>query len=668
MSNSNQLHAAAQAAALAVEAWRGVRVESQLVRALVALSRQQWLTEQTSAARESAEEALVLSQRACGDSLTRPWRRSISGGLLVLVDREEEGLPKLSDALDLAERSNAADVAALCRNYRGSAHLQLGRIDGEEELRTSIAAARKLNNHEYVMRGYYNLVEGLWRLGRYDEASDYMDLARDYSQNRDFPVHSYMLDARRFRLMAMHGRWPEAVAGLRSLLDGQDDPGMIGRETLPILARLLVRQGHPDASRILAAAVEHAERADVLDWLVPTGLAWIERAWLTGRPEQANRFQDLLLDRTDRPGMSVQRGELLRYLSRIGYLSRPFPGCPPAYAAGLRGDWQTAAACLGTRRQPVRTGVGTRRFRRTKCPLSKRCSCFSIWVRSRPLPSCAGGCGRLASPGFHAGGRSVREPNPAGLTNRQIEILRMLSTGISNAEIAQRLVVSPRTVDHHVSAILQKLGVRSRREAANRLATLDAADEGRSRCEPSLVDVLAQVMNIRGPAVVLLACTPLSFSDPSPGWPLDCPTGPTRSDHDAIREVVRAAYQQYEPVTGSELFSRYIADLLDFERHSRHGQADRRRTRRQCPRIRSLLSGRLGAGCRLAPRLGRRSRPRGTSGGPWARCGAGSAGCGGMPRPAPWRTGVRAAHRELHDDGGGTLRPVGLPQSTRIRS
>ena len=44
------------------------------------------------------------------------------------------------------------------------------------------------------------------------------------------------------------------------------------------------------------------------------------------------------------------------------------------------------------------------------------------------------------------------------------------------------------------------------------------------------------------------------------------------TDHDAIREVVRAAYQQYEPVTGSKLFSRYIADLLDFERHSRHGQ------------------------------------------------------------------------------------------------
>jgi len=477
LSNSNQLHAAAHAAALAVEAWRGVRVESQLVRALVALSRQQWLTEQTSAARESAEEALVLSQVAC-DSPDQALATLNLGGLLVLTDREEEGLPKLSDALQLAQRSNAAEIAALCRNYQGSARLQLGRLDGVAELQASIAAARQLNNHEYVMRGYYNLVEGLWRLGRYDEASDYMHLAREYSQDRDFPVHSYMLDARRFRLMAMRGRWPEAIAGLRSLLDGQDDPGMIGRETLPMLARLLVRQGHPDATQILAAAVEHAERADVLDWLVPTGLAWIERSWLTGRPEQASRFQNLLLDRTDRPGLSLQRGELLRYLRRLGYPSRPFRGCPPAYAAGLRGDWQTAAAAWER--------AGNRYERALELADSGQqvptLEALQLLLDLGAEPAAALVRRRLRALGVAKIPR--RRPlgsgaNPAGLTNRQVEILRLLSTGISNAEIAQRLVVSTRTVDHHVSAILQKLGVRSRREAANQLATLDATDQGR---------------------------------------------------------------------------------------------------------------------------------------------------------------------------------------------
>ena len=63
--------------------------------------------------------------------------------------------------------------------------------------------------------------------------------------------------------------------------------------------------------------------------------------------------------------------------------------------------------------------------------------------------------------------------NPAGLTDRQVEILRLLAEGLTNAEIADRLVVSVRTVDHHVSAVLQKLGVASRREAAAARARLE---------------------------------------------------------------------------------------------------------------------------------------------------------------------------------------------------
>ena len=61
--------------------------------------------------------------------------------------------------------------------------------------------------------------------------------------------------------------------------------------------------------------------------------------------------------------------------------------------------------------------------------------------------------------------RSTRR-NPAGLTNRQLDVLGALCDGLSDAEIAARLFISPRTVSHHVSAILGKLGVQSRTEAA----------------------------------------------------------------------------------------------------------------------------------------------------------------------------------------------------------
>src|SRR5438552_18558126 len=77
---------------------------------------------------------------------------------------------------------------------------------------------------------------------------------------------------------------------------------MIGRETVPALARLLVRQGSADAGEWLALAARHAARADVLEWLVPAGLAHIEHAWLSGDHGRAGPYPDLLLERTDRPG------------------------------------------------------------------------------------------------------------------------------------------------------------------------------------------------------------------------------------------------------------------------------------------------------------------------------------------------------------------------------
>ena len=64
------------------------------------------------------------------------------------------------------------------------------------------------------------------------------------------------------------------------------------------------------------------------------------------------------------------------------------------------------------------------------------------------------------------GPRSGGRPNPAGLTERQLAVLELVSEGMTNAEIADRLVVSVRTVDHHLAAVLGKLGVRSRHDAA----------------------------------------------------------------------------------------------------------------------------------------------------------------------------------------------------------
>ena len=63
------------------------------------------------------------------------------------------------------------------------------------------------------------------------------------------------------------------------------------------------------------------------------------------------------------------------------------------------------------------------------------------------------------------GPSAASRANPAGLTGRELEVLRHLARGARNAEIAASLSLSTKTVDHHVSAILRKLDVPNRRSA-----------------------------------------------------------------------------------------------------------------------------------------------------------------------------------------------------------
>jgi DNA-binding CsgD family transcriptional regulator/tetratricopeptide (TPR) repeat protein len=470
LSNANELHCAVAAAATAAELWQQAGDDRRLVRALVNLSRQQWLTERTAAALASAERALELA-RPLGDSYQHALATLNVGGLLVLIDREQDGLPYLREALGIAERCGAASVAALCRNYLGSALLQLGDRSGRDELLRSMAQATDLGNHEYVMRAYYNLIEGLWRLGEYREALGYIEQAENFGRDRDFRAHGYMFAGRRCRLALMRGQWAEAEARLRELLDGQDDPGMIGRETIPVLARLLARQGSADAPEWLALADRYAARGNVLEWLVPTGLAHIEHAWLTGDRAQAGHYPELLLERTDRPGTLVQRGELLVYLRRLGHPAGPFPGCPEPYASALRGDWRSAADAWLSEGDPYERAIELAESGQVEPTVEA----LTVLDGLGAAPAVAIVRSRLRDLGV---ARLPRRPqpgtltNPAGLTDRQLEILRLVATGLSNADIARRLVVSPRTVDHHVSAILQKLGVRTRHDATAWVAEL----------------------------------------------------------------------------------------------------------------------------------------------------------------------------------------------------
>jgi DNA-binding NarL/FixJ family response regulator len=78
----------------------------------------------------------------------------------------------------------------------------------------------------------------------------------------------------------------------------------------------------------------------------------------------------------------------------------------------------------------------------------------------------------IGARGVRRGPQTATRENPAQLTRRELEVLELVAEGLRNGDIAARLVVSERTVDHHVSAILHKLGASNRTQAVSEAARL----------------------------------------------------------------------------------------------------------------------------------------------------------------------------------------------------
>ncbi|MET9822057.1 AAA family ATPase [Streptomyces sp. NPDC006349] len=447
----------------------------------------------------AAERAVEYARMVGADDIELNARLTL-GGLMVDAGQMDAGLAQMFQVRDLVVAQNRSAVVARSHVNLPSTLESVGRSrDALDILREGVALTRRMGLLESEAWVWGNLAESLISLGRWDEAIEAADragapgrgpapcggaalkravvtLARGeaaeaarllararaaYGTHDPMPQHHLPLAALTVGVAAAEGRLPDARAELVRVLDGGFPPGT-QRYGWPLL--LSAAAAEADA-RALPAAEEG--RAEILERLteaakhLTTGApVWVAHEhWVRAELQRARG--------RDTPRLWSEA------VSAFERLERPYE------LARVR--HRLAGALLAT-------GGEDERARATE--LLRLARTVADHLGARPLSDAVALLGRRArlTLGHPTGPPPTPEPtDPAdalGLTGRERDVLRLVSDGRTNRQIAGELFISPKTASVHVSHILAKLGVSGRGEAAavaHRLALFPPAERLTSR-------------------------------------------------------------------------------------------------------------------------------------------------------------------------------------------
>jgi DNA-binding CsgD family transcriptional regulator len=261
--------------------------------------------------------------------------------------------------------------------------------------------------------------------------------------------------------MLHRGQWARATQKAGDVLDRNPQPL---HRLLPLVTSALVRarRGEPGVWPLLDEALSYGEEADLF-LAGPVWAARAEAAWLEGNDSLAVAEAEHGLKAVTIDSDPWLVGGLLRWSRLAGGEPSQTRAAEP-YALELAGQWHEAVRVweeLDCPYDAALAGLGgdvpaLRQALETFRSLGARPAADRAWERLR-----AAGV-RRAPYGKHASTCA----NPYGLTKREREVQHLLCEGLTNREIAARLYITPKTAAHHVAAVLTKLGVHTRKEAA----------------------------------------------------------------------------------------------------------------------------------------------------------------------------------------------------------
>ncbi|MGH3043845.1 MAG: ATP-binding protein [Gaiellaceae bacterium] len=441
------------------------------------LSRLYWFMGRNREAEDCAVQAVrLLEPLPPGVELAMAY--SNTAQLHMLAEDAEGAVAWGSRAIELAERLGAVEVLVHALNNVGTAEGKTNAAIGYEKLERSLELALEADLEEHVVRAYTNLSSTAISDKRYERSEAYLEKGIAYATERDLDSwRLYMLGTLAVGALEQ-GRWDEAAGISAEVVRSASAAAIHRAPSLVVLGLVRARRGDPEIWPVLGEALALVERIGELQRLAPAAAARAEAALLEGRPgsveEETQAVYRLALER----GSGWEIGELA-WLRRQAGIDEAVPeGVAEPWAYMLANDWSRAAETWTELGCPYEAALALGQSEQDEDLRRALAELQRLGAR----PAAAQVSRRLrerGARGVRRGPRASTRKNPAGLTARELEVVALVSEGMTNSEIAGRLFLSEKTVGHHVSAILRKLGARTRGEASAEAARLGIVSQDR---------------------------------------------------------------------------------------------------------------------------------------------------------------------------------------------
>jgi DNA-binding CsgD family transcriptional regulator/tetratricopeptide (TPR) repeat protein len=368
-------------------------------------------------------------------------------------------------AVKLARKMKDKDIEAHALNNIGTAKMFADDITGEEYLKKSLQISLKNDFVEQTTRAYINLGCVLLQKRELKKANEYFAAGTEYCSDKDLHTLTLCMLAHHANVKLYLGEWDSAVEFANSVFQNEYIPE--GNKNIPlfIIGIIRARRNDPGAMNLLAEANRLSLNLGEMDKIVTIKAATAEAFWLQNKlNEIADEIESLYfkIQYTRNPWYI---GSLAYWLWKNDRLKRIPKTIAKPYLLQINGDWKSAAKLWEELECPYEKALalseGDERAMKEAIDIfnSLGASATSQLVKQKMRES-----GIKSIP---KGPRKTTKANPNGLTVRQVEVLNLVSKGFGNNEIGNKLFISPKTVDHHISAILLKLNVHSRYEAAD---------------------------------------------------------------------------------------------------------------------------------------------------------------------------------------------------------